>query len=87
MRGACDCGIEPTSTRLARFRKRCGEKHSPLEHAQQSLLNAVEDLNDAIHMATTAEQLGKLRETIATTIATLTVSASVADTLNEMRHR
>jgi hypothetical protein len=79
MRGACDCGIEPTSPRLARFRARA--QQNPLDHAQQSLLNAVEDINDAIQLASTKEDLERLRATLDTTIQTLTVSASVAQTL------
>ncbi len=71
--------------RLERFRARC--QQSPLDHAQQSLLNAVEDLNDAIHLAVTPADLAKLRVTIRDTVATLMVSDAVAGALAELEDR
>ncbi len=69
------------SERVLRFRQRCQE--SPIDRASQAALNAVEDLNLALHTATSPEELRQVRLVAEEVISQLVISASVALTLEE----
>lgn len=58
-------------------------EESATERACVSGVNAVEDLNYAIHVAKSPEELRQVRATIEDIIAQLLISSSVALTLDE----
>lgn len=71
-----DTSAPAMAARLLRFRAVSHDER--IAHAQQSLVMAVSDVNDAIVLANTRAELDQLRETIETAIATLCVSSTVA---------
>jgi hypothetical protein len=58
-------------------------QESPIDRASQAALNAVEDLNYALHTATSPEELRQLRGVVEEIIGQLVISASVALTFEE----
>ena len=79
--GLYDTSEPALSNRLDRFRRRVVE--SPLDRASFAAMLAVEDLNAAIHLAQSPEQLAEVRDAIEDTIKSLIISSSVALTLAE----
>ena len=70
--GLYDTSEPALSNRLDRFRRRVVE--SPLDRASFAAMLAVEDLNAAIHLAQSPEQLAEVRDAIEDTIKSLIIS-------------
>lgn len=54
---------------------------SPVDRAAQSAMNAIEDLNTAMHAAETLEQMTIVRKHMEAVLRSLVISLAVAETL------
>lgn len=81
--GLYDTSEPALSNRIARFRQRITE--SPSGRAAQTLTNAIDDLNSAMHQAETPEQLAFVRTTAEAAIRSLLITISVVETFEQFR--